>query len=297
MSFIRLRKKNLIIAGAVGACLAGIPLAAAALYLGIGLGASRAEVKRLKAEKEAESRVQGYMLKHDLQEGHVIAAADLERIFIVGKGKEGCETLLQEDAVGKRCSLDMKKGTVLSSGVLYEGGELLPDIRIQEFTNVKLPEGLEKDDYIDIRIVFPDGEDYIVAARKKILEIAGNEEDGSLEAGRISLYVSEEEILRLASAGVDASLYGGTEIYAIRYVEEFQNKAETDYPVNPEVFALMGWNPNIGERIYFEGEKEKREVLDKNIEGYSSGTPGIVSSVRNKDNQSETEEGELEFFD
>jgi len=289
MSFIRLRRKNAAIACAAGACIAGIPLAAAAAYMGVSLSGCRTELAQVKEEAETAERAQGYILKHDLQESHVIMEEDLVRISIVGEEGSIYEALSEDQVIGKRCSLSMKKGAVISSAVLYEGEEILPDLRLQDFTHISLPEGLEKDDYVDIRIVFPDGEDYIVAGHKKVLgttaEVTEAEGSGA-EAGpgteSVSLCVSEEEILRLASAYVDTMLYKDAELYAIKYVEEFQKPAKTNYPVNPQVFGLMGWDPNMGEKIYFEGEEKRRETLNGNIAGYLNGSLGSV--LRSEEN-------------
>jgi hypothetical protein len=41
------------------------------------------------------------------------------------------------------------------------------------------------------------------------------------------------------------NLFEGTYLYAVIYQADFENAAVTTYPVNPQVFTLMQWDPNI----------------------------------------------------
>lgn len=113
------------------------------------------------------------------------------------------------------------------------------DTREYEIGVVSLMVDQQVHDYIDVRIMFPNGEDYLVLAKKQINKIV-------LDSSLIYCYLNEEEILRLASATVDAFTMTGAKIYATRYVESnLQKEATPDYLVSAATIDRMVADPNI----------------------------------------------------
>lgn len=113
------------------------------------------------------------------------------------------------------------------------------DTREYEVNVVDLMVDQRVNDYIDIRIMFPNGEDYLVLAKKQIKNLV-------LDSAIFYTYLNEEEILRLASATVDAYTVTGAKIYATRYIESnIQNDAIPDYLVSAQVIDRMVSDPNI----------------------------------------------------
>ena len=92
-----------------------------------------------------------------------------------------------------------------------------------------------------------------------------NEDEGTSVCG-IALNLSEEDLLRLSSARVDENLFEGTYLYAVIYQADFENAAVTTYPVNPQVFTLMQWDPNIVSLFTVKKEQEKRSVLENHLQ-------------------------------
>lgn len=84
------------------------------------------------------------------------------------------------------------------------------DIRSQEINTVLMPTDLNIDDYVDIRIMFPNGTDYVVLAQKKIENIVGS---------TFWLNLAEDERLLLNSATVDSYLNQGSKLYATKYTD------------------------------------------------------------------------------
>lgn len=84
------------------------------------------------------------------------------------------------------------------------------DIRSQEINTVLMPTDLNIDDYVDIRIMFPNGTDYVVLAQKKIENIIGS---------TFWLNLAEDERLLLNSATVDSYLNQGSKLYATKYTD------------------------------------------------------------------------------
>ena len=135
------------------------------------------------------------------------------------------------------------KRTASHSRIFLFGWRLTERNRYLELSDIRLPESVHTNNLIDIRISFPTGEDYIVLNQQRVLSLL-NEDEGTSVCG-IALNLSEEDLLRLSSARVDENLFEGTYLYAVIYQADFENAAVTTYPVNPQVFTLMQWDPNI----------------------------------------------------
>ncbi len=119
------------------------------------------------------------------------------------------------------------------------------DWRIHGFPYIKLTSQLEVGDYVDVRISFADGGDFILLSKKQIQGLSPLREEGT---HALWLIVSEEEILRLSSAVVDAYLNEGCYIYAIQYISDSQKAAVVNYVVSDTVKQLMEEDPNIVRR-------------------------------------------------
>lgn len=84
------------------------------------------------------------------------------------------------------------------------------DIRSQEINTVVMPSDLIEGDYVDIRIMYPNGTDYIVLAQKQVEMIEGQ---------TMWINLAEDERLLLNSAMVDSFLNSGTKLYATKYAD------------------------------------------------------------------------------
>ena len=72
--------------------------------------------------------------------------------------------------------VNMKANTVITRELVAQSDEVnTDDVRTQEFNMVTLPTTLETGDFVDIRLRFPNGVDYIVVSKKEvnIPDIAG----------------------------------------------------------------------------------------------------------------------------
>lgn len=130
------------------------------------------------------------------------------------------------------------------------------DTREVEFTAVTLMTNLAQNDVVDIRILFPNGEDYLVLSKKKVRTIA-------LSSNLFYSWISEEEIQRMSSAVVDAYLHKGSKLYAVKYIEPvIQQEAIPTYLVRQEVMDLIRTNPNIVKVAESTLSKAARESLE-----------------------------------
>ena len=154
--------------------------------------------------------------------------------------------------------VNLAKGTVLSQSVVTTTEtQITADVREQQFNMVLLPEQLEDEDYIDIRLMLPSGQDYIVAAKKRVKR---------QEEETIWVDMTEDEILTMSNAIVEAYKISGSKMYATKYVDAGnQAKATPTYPVSREVLELINNDPNVVEvakqglwRRYNEAQQNQR---------------------------------------
>ncbi len=117
--------------------------------------------------------------------------------------------------------------------------EITQDTREFEITAANLMVDQKENEAVDVRIVYPNGEDYVVLSKKYIR---------NLNLGNATWFanMSEDEILRFQSAVIDAYTMTGTRIYTTRYVEDnIQDAAEVTYVVRSTTEDLIRRDPNV----------------------------------------------------
>ena len=162
--------------------------------------------------------------------------------------------------------IDVPANSMVTKDMIVEDGEQTKDDqRIQEYNMIILPSELRNGDYVDIRIRFPKGQDYIILAKKKIIQCTSD---------TIWIKLSEEEILSLGNAIVESYTAEGTKLYATTYSEPgMQNAATPTYAVSEAVLNLINSDPNIRE--------EARTALWNryNSQGQSSQRVGQIDAM------------------
>ena len=96
------------------------------------------------------------------------------------------------------------------------------------------------DKFLDIRIRFPNGEDYIVIAEKNITYITDK---------GFYMYLDEKELHMLSSARTDVEVYEGAFLYLSSY-DKKQENGLTEYPINLFVLSAYGQYFDDTEQLY-----------------------------------------------
>ncbi len=139
---------------------------------------------------------------------------------------------------GYRSKIDLEAGTIICDNMLYEE-ELENSERIQEYNMLQLPVQLEPGEYVDIRFLLSNGQDYIVVSHKEVIDVT---------EGTIWLQLSEEEILLMSNAIVETYISPATNLYVTKYVEPgMQDAATVTYIPSNEVINLINQDANIVE--------------------------------------------------
>jgi hypothetical protein len=273
-------------AAAAGALLVGIPL-------GGMLRGAQQDNRKIQESLSYYEQLQSeyhytsiYVLRDD-----VTAGDELTEDMICQQQIQSTEDLSdvaapsKEELLGKRLKVSLAKGATLSQDLLYEGEPVAEDERRVELTETGFPLTLKENEMVDIRIVFPNGEDFLVVGHKRVYRIISDSE-GEMQA--VQLRFKEEELLRYQAACVDVKSYEDTRLYALQYTGEFQSAGQAYYPVNEAVFDLLQWDPNVVELFTVEAEQERRATLETNLAGYLTRTA--------EENQEETEEAASQDF-
>ncbi len=280
-------------AAAAGACIAALPLVVILCHEKRGMEQTREELAHYEQLERGYQQAQLYVLKRDAVAGEEVTAD-----MLCGRPVQSQEELTgaafadREDLLGKRLKISLTKGAALQADLVYEGAPVTEDERSVEIRELYLPQTLHENEFVDVRIVFPNGEDYLVVGHKRVYRIIRDEEG---EQQTVQLRFREEELLRYQAARVDTTVYRDCALYAVPYVGEFQQAAEVYYPVNPAVFRLMEWDPNITDLFLVQEEQERRTVLETHLERYLIDEPedtdaGYPDSVSAEDTTEETGE-------
>ena len=251
---------------AAGALLAGIPLAGMLMFERQRGQQTTESLSYYEQLHEQYSYASFFVLTRDVPAGEELTA-DMIRVQRVQSAENlsDVQSFTEEDLLGKRLKVSLTKGAALSTDVVYEGAPVADDERRVELRQVNLPQTLRENEYVDVRIAFPNGEDYLVVGHKRVYRMIRDDEG---EVLALQLRLLEEELLRYQAACVDAKMYEDTGLYAVQYTGEFQPAAQVYYPVNRAVFRLLQWDPNIAELFVVEEEQERRALLETELAPY-----------------------------
>lgn len=174
--------------------------------------------------------------------------------------------------------VDMNAQTVITPEFVVQSSELITDdTREEEYNMLVLPIDLMTDDYVDIRFMTPNGQNFIVVSKARV-EVPMNN-DGTYVSDTIKVNLREDEILAMSSAIVEAYGLNGSKLYVTKYSDPAMQKAALPtYTPNAAVTSQIQSNPNIVDVAkeelaarYSEASKKVRnDYLQQYINGVDS---------------------------
>lgn len=186
--------------------------------------------------------------------------------------------------------VSMKANTILTTDLLAKGDSTMQkDVRKQEYNMLVLPMDLATGEYVDVRLMLPSGQDYIVVAKKEVeIPVVGSKDSSDT----IWMNLSEDEILHMSCAIIDAYKISGAKLYVTKYTEAgIQEAAIPTYPINEATSKLLRNDPNILEKAMNEISRRYNErEKDDNDEKASSMLRNryINSELGNQGDQAES---------
>lgn len=189
-------------------------------------------------EKEKGKEIIGYQLIKDIKQGDPIdVEKDVKKISLP-------KELMPDNCIsdknklkGKVARMALSPKTTITNSMLLENEDILTqDLRKQDYSHILLNKNLQKGNCVDIRLKKKDGTDYIVAAKKQVLDLNGT---------TMVTKINDTERSYINNATVEASVTGAT-LYTTIYVDpENQAPAEVTYVINDNIKNMIKNNPNI----------------------------------------------------
>lgn len=208
--------------------------AGTAVYLKMTLNDTQDVLASAQEEMQANKKIV-YVVSTDdgfgISKGEILQENVNVKKQQIYSGLEDYNYITEED-IGTTAVVDMYEGMTVMTNMVTPL-DVANDTREYELQVVNLMVDQKENDYVDIRIMFPDGTDFLILPKKPVFNL-------NLENCVFWTYLNEEEILRMASATIDAYTITGTKIYATRYVESsLQEQATPNYLVNEYVQDMM----------------------------------------------------------
>lgn len=202
------------------------------------------EIRVLSNQLES-SKVYVYQAKEDITAGSKVTKDMLIHSQVLSEQTQ--DNFITDKEIGKIALIDMKAGTEVLSTMLTED---IADttVREAEFNSFLLNSNLKENDFVDVRILFPNGENYIVLSKKPLKNL-------TMERNNCFMWLTPEELLRVSGAIVDCYLNKGSKLYTVKYIEpRIQEESIVTYIPNTAILKLIKEDPNVvqtaSDRLY-----------------------------------------------
>lgn len=258
------------------------------------------EVTTLNSKIDSNSKTV-YVATKDIEPGEVISIdgddPNVEQQPVLS-GLDAYKYITDED-LGKKATIKIESGDPVMCTMVTDS-EITADSRKLEMAAVELATNQADYDVVDVRILFPDGSDYIVLSKVEMTDI-------DMEQNIFTGVLNEEEILRYSCAVVDAYKHAGTKLYTTKYVESsLQDEATPTYPVSDVTRELVQSDPNItsiaettlnaSARLSLEERlglvtEEQQQAIESNMETEQGKRAAVVSNKINEQKEQESMDG------
>lgn len=194
------------------------------------------EIAAVRAELEQNLRYV-YETSRAVKRGEVLNEENTRRVLVCASMAQ--ENYLNESDLGARMLIDAQEGVQLLKSMTVMDCEE-DGVREIECEAICLNDNRQEFDVVDVRLRYPNGEDYVVLAKKELYHVVDEIKD------RCYLRCSEEEIARLSAAYVDTAFYEEACLYTAKYTNpELQEASVVTYLPTADAIEAMKENPNI----------------------------------------------------
>lgn len=189
------------------------------------------------------------------------------------------------DDIGKIARVDISAGQPIFYNQV--GDDSIEALRETEYASVTLAKNISAGDFVDVRIMYPNGENYIVLSKKCIQNI-------NTETNDIYFWMDEEEIMLMSSGIVDCYLNEGAVLYTTKYLEDTQKNGEVDYVPSQQVMMAIKNDPNIVETAEKTLNAALRQSLENRLSQYRNGNYSVNLSgdLSSDHNTSDEDDGD-----
>lgn len=214
----------------------------------------------------------GYVATADIAAGDVIDETNVTRQEIYTDMPDSL--FINGEDLGLRAVTNIREGTQVLK-IMVTDRVVTDDLREIEYSFIHFGANIKAGDCVDIRIIYPDGTDFVVASKKYVNGIGEGSDTRSV------LEVTEEEILMIDAAAVDAYTYSaegytpgthnpvkGSRIYAAKYVAPTMQEASVvNYIPSERTMELIWADPNIVEiaSSYLEKSLKEEALISRKL--------------------------------
>lgn len=263
---MRKRTYSLILGIGIGLIIAVISSLSVYYFFGVrNVQEIRAQYEDMTSAYLDENMVDAYILENDMLMDQNMNMAKLSKVKLPAKYAFSTVVSSVDDLDDYIATVNISKGAILQKEMITSKSEIPNDLREFELQGLQIPLSMQVGDYVDVRVSFPSGLDFLVLSKKKVRDVLKvGSEDNMTEF--CIFYLDTDEILRLKSAIVDAYINEGTILYSTIYVApDKQKAAQVTYPVNDNVRKAIEDDPNIVSKAMRALDANKRRLLDESL--------------------------------
>lgn len=217
----------------------------------------------------------GYVALSDLSSGEIIKeGVNVSHTEFYSSQEQA--TYLTEEELGNILCIDVPKGTQLMKTMIADQEEV-SNLREVRFGEIVLSSNISAFDWCDVRIIYPNGENYCVISKKQVKQI-------QKEENQIFFWLSEEDIQHMSSAVVDCYLYSGSRLYLTKYITPgLQEASIPTYIPSEQTAELIRSNPNIVDIASSYLNKLLREELESRLTSDISESSIFINKIQGDD--------------
>lgn len=214
-----------------------------------------ARITEVENDKRQNQRLV-YVATEEIPAGGIILESNTKMVTVYSSQPQN--SFITGKEYGQQALIDIPADTQLMKTMLTQA-KVTSELREVEYQVLNINSNIRSNDTVDVRVMFPNGESFIVLSKKVIRGIT----EGSVLC---YLWLDAQEILRMSAAIVDAALYPGSQLITTRYIEpSIQNASEITYTPGLSILALLETDPNILDRSSQELEREVRKALENRL--------------------------------
>lgn len=181
--------------------------------------------------------VEVYEVNKNVYSGGEILQSDLIAVSIPASTLADSSVTDINLLLGRHYRVNIKPGTILSLDMLMDEDEDTSIKYPYELTLQSIPVSTVPGDYVDLRMIIPNGEEYVVLNHKRVERLYNT---------TLTINVSEEEIALINAMLHDLGTYqNGCIAYVTKFLEPGNMNTIAFYPVQADMENLIRFNPNI----------------------------------------------------
>lgn len=202
-----------------------------------------------------KNRIMAYIATQDIPAGTELSEANLQVQTVYHQGGTSDELITEQD-IGKVVVADITAGKPIYKSMI--GSKLADGMREAEYACMQLNTNLKEHDFVDVRIWYPNGENYIVLSKVSLKKLKRSKND-------CFLWLDEKQIMMMSSAIVDAYMHTGSILYTTKYIEDGQKEVSPNYVPTKHCITAMANDVNIVSEAEDSLSASVREALDARL--------------------------------